>query len=338
MGLRFQQLAWAMGLKSLVVLPLALALMLALSGFVWSQTDVKLIVDDQCSYVKSRAASVGELLKENGVKVTANDLVEPGLSTIVRDGLTVRVKHSVPVAVKVDGQTKKLISASATVGELLQQAGIKFNRNDLIKPAVSTRLKKDMEITVVRLSKQVEAIQSPIPFQIVEEVDGDLPQGFRQVIITGQAGISLQMFEVIKADGREKSRQLKCERVLIDPVNEIVRVGTKPLKARQLAMAVEPGAVSRGTYRTIVMIATAYTPGHDCGKYTASGIPAKRGVVAVDPRIIPLGTRLYIEGYGEAVAADTGGKIKGNRIDLCFDTLEEAKSFGRRSVVVQILP
>ncbi len=86
----------------------------------------------------------------------------------------------------------------------------------------------------------------------------------------------------------------------------------------------------------MVMIATAYTPGHGCGTITATGMRARYGVVAVDPRVIPLGTHLYIEGYGEAIAADTGSAIKGVRIDLCFDSLAQARAFGRRKVVVHI--
>lgn len=71
--------------------------------------------------------------------------------------------------------------------------------------------------------------------------------------------------------------------------------------------------------------------------HTATGMKAQHGVVAVDPSVIPLGTRLYVEGYGNAIAADTGSAIKGNRIDLCFDTLSECNKYGRRTVKVEIL-
>lgn len=338
MGSRFHQLAWTVSLRSLFVPPFALLLIIALSGFVWAQNDVKLIVDDQCLFVKTQTTSVGELLKENGVKVTAKDLVSPDLSAKVREGMTIIIKHSIPVFVQVDGHAKKVNSSSKTVGEVLEQAKIKLKRNDRVVPAVSTRLARGMRIVVIRVSKQVEAVQVAIPYQTIEEPDPTLAQGFRQVTVNGQPGIYLRMYDVVKENGREKSRELKCERVLASQVGEVIKVGTKPLASRELAKLIAPGEVSRGTYRTIVMVATGYTPGYDCGMSTASGVPPRRGIVAVDPRIIPLGTRLYIEGYGEAVAGDTGGKIKGNRIDLCFDTLEEARNFGRRRVVVQILP
>ena len=92
--------------------------------------------------------------------------------------------------------------------------------------------------------------------------------------------------------------------------------------------------------RKVTMEATAFDPtvgGSDPGACTASGLKAKYGVVAVDPHVIPLGTRLFIEGYGYAIAGDVGGAIKGNMIDLCFNTVKECYEFGRRDVVVYIL-
>lgn len=95
-----------------------------------------------------------------------------------------------------------------------------------------------------------------------------------------------------------------------------------------------------GRFRMLMMIATAYCPHSCCGSShgrTATGRRAEYGVVAVDPRVIPLGTFLYVDRYGFAIAADTGRKIKGNRIDLCFPTHREAMRYGRRKVKVLIL-
>jgi len=94
--------------------------------------------------------------------------------------------------------------------------------------------------------------------------------------------------------------------------------------------------------RKLVMEATAYEPGPTsngpwASGYTACGHKAGYGVVAVDPAVIPLGSRLYIEGYGYAVAGDVGGAIKGNKIDLGFSTVAECYEFGRRDVVVYVL-
>jgi len=95
-------------------------------------------------------------------------------------------------------------------------------------------------------------------------------------------------------------------------------------------------------YRKIIdMTATAYGPGvKDNGRWndlTYVGTKIRKGVVAVDPRIIPMGTKLWVEGYGQAVAEDQGSAIKGNRIDLAFDTRQEAVNYGIKPVKVYVL-
>jgi 3D (Asp-Asp-Asp) domain-containing protein len=100
------------------------------------------------------------------------------------------------------------------------------------------------------------------------------------------------------------------------------------IKAGQL----DPGVGLPATSE-LKMVATAYFSG---GK-TTTGLRARKGIVAVDPSVIPLGTKLYIQGYGEAQAADTGSSIKGNRIDLCFDSLQECTTYGKRNINVYLV-
>jgi 3D (Asp-Asp-Asp) domain-containing protein len=107
------------------------------------------------------------------------------------------------------------------------------------------------------------------------------------------------------------------------------------------------GQMSRGGEnirysKALVMTATAYSPEEPAlkkwGGLTCTGMRAQKGIVAVDPKVIPLGTRLYVEGYGYALAADTGSAIKGNRIDLCYDTLAEMNAYNHwGKVMVYIL-
>jgi 3D (Asp-Asp-Asp) domain-containing protein len=93
--------------------------------------------------------------------------------------------------------------------------------------------------------------------------------------------------------------------------------------------------------RMLQMTATAYGPGpQDNGRWndmTYVGGKVAKGVVAVDPRVIPLGSKLWVEGYGQAVAADTGSAIKGNRVDLAFNTRQEALDYGIKPVKVYVL-
>ncbi|GMV37301.1 MAG: hypothetical protein AMXMBFR61_18090 [Fimbriimonadales bacterium] len=127
--------------------------------------------------------------------------------------------------------------------------------------------------------------------------------------------------------------------------NEVVYESITPPQSELYLVGVEGYKTSRGSFsgrKVLTMNATGYDPGPaSCGKYatgyTATGIKAEYGVVAVDPKVIPLGTRLYVEGYGYAIAADVGAKVDGYDIDLCFPTYRQAKAFGRKKVKVHIL-
>lgn len=100
---------------------------------------------------------------------------------------------------------------------------------------------------------------------------------------------------------------------------------------------------SRGNARTLTVVATGYCPCYKCnypfyGQPSYLGYPLRKGIVAVDPKVIPMGSRLYIPGYGEGIAADQGGAIKGNRIDLCFSTHQEALNWGIKTVTITVYP
>ena len=112
----------------------------------------------------------------------------------------------------------------------------------------------------------------------------------------------------------------------------------KVLEGTSLRQKLYPLKKRARVWKTLTMEASAYYPGpEDTWPYatgtTASGLKAGYGVAAVDPRVIRLKTPIYVEGYGYAIAADKGGGIKGSKIDLCFDTYEEAVSFGRKKNV-----
>jgi 3D (Asp-Asp-Asp) domain-containing protein len=174
--------------------------------------------------------------------------------------------------------------------------------------------------------------REPIPYPTLRRSSSELRAGTSKTLRVGINGEKAVTYSVTaNEDGTEK-RQVLSSEVLKKPVPEIVATGRGKL-------------ASRGYFsgrRVITMSATGYSPapeengGNRSGR-TATGLKIGHGVVAVDPSFIPLGTRLYIEGYGYAVAADTGGAIKGNRIDLGHETKREGNAFGRRKVKVHIL-
>jgi len=181
------------------------------------------------------------------------------------------------------------------------------------------------------LGEQAEQIAkfSELPYRILTVEDPSLPPETQCTLAEGAPGLARVVYRVLYREGLEVLRTLVSQQVIRPPVDAVI------------ARAPGPEGPSRGLPfggRWLEMEATAYTP-YSPGSYgtTAMGVPARRGIVAVDPAVVPLGTRLYIEGYGYAVAADVGGAIEGKRIDLCVETEAEAERFGRRMVRVHIL-
>jgi len=175
--------------------------------------------------------------------------------------------------------------------------------------------------------------REPIPYSTLRKATTQLRSGSSRTVQNGKNGEKETVYRVYsKSDGVELRRELVTTRILKHSTPEIVEEG------RQASLP------SRGYFsgrRVVTMSATTYDPYH-CGGSgtgrTAAGLQGGYGVVAVDPRFIPLGTRLYIEGYGYAVAADTGGAIKGNRIDLGIDSKHDASSIkNMKAVRVHIL-
>jgi 3D (Asp-Asp-Asp) domain-containing protein len=172
--------------------------------------------------------------------------------------------------------------------------------------------------------------------------DSGLAYGRKAVVFAGSPGRVLRVYRVLVANGVEGERVLSGERVIKPAKPRIVRVGTQRafrlfglLKGNEARPKVTREPPRAGQHMRVV--ATGYSaeqPGLD--PWTATGRRATYGVCAVDPSVIPLGTRVWVPGYGYAIAADTGGDIRGSRIDLCFDSVADARMWGRRSVTIVI--
>ena len=220
--------------------------------------------------------------------------------------------------------------------------------------AVGTGNNSNIEMTQpvneVKTEQTTVTEEFVIPHSIVEIPTDELFNDESYVSVEGTTGLTRKTFEVRYENGAQVSKVLIHEEIITKPVDTIKYVGTKTRKIKTIAGTLTEKPANLGRY--IDMTATAYDLSYEsCGKrpgdrgygITASGMQARVGVVAVDRRVIPLGTRLYIEAvdgswvYGEAIAGDTGGAIKGNRIDLFFNTKAECMQFGRKAARVYIL-
>lgn len=219
----------------------------------------------------------------------------------------------------------------STVAQVIEEQNIIVDDGDLVTPQLVAPAEDGQVVKIVRVDKQEEIVHKKVPFKVIRQVDDRLPQGIEKVNQNGIDGLKKMVYLKVLNDGIEVSRDLVKTEMIKEPQPKIIAVGRRTVvhtTSRSLEMK------RTVTGNTLTAQATAYT---FTGYNTSTGITPYRGVVAVDPNVIPLGTRLYIENYGEAVALDTGGSIKGNRIDLFFCTREEALNWGRRTVNVQIL-
>lgn len=317
----------------------ALALLLVTGAAAWAMAPqpVLVIVEDQEQSVEfwTKNKSLGAALQEGGIAVGPEDQVSMALDTSLKGLKEVRlsIRRAIPVHLVVGGEHREVKSALDTVGELLAQQEITLGEKDSVSPELTTALTAGLEVKVVRRTEETVVSQVEIPYELVRRDDRTMTIGEMKELQVGAPGL-MEVREVIhREDGQEIGREVVEETVIQEAVPQIVAYGTLGVVSR--------GGTEYRYTREIVMEATGYTAGPESNPngngYTYTGMKAVRGVVAVDPRVIPLYTRVYVEGYGPAIAADIGGAIKGNKIDLCFDTVEEALQWGRRPAKVYIL-
>jgi len=228
------------------------------------------------------------------------------------------------VTLCVGGVERESTVSPGTVESLLKQEKIALNPHDKVTPSLKTPLEDGLYVKVERATFEITKEKVAIPPPVITRWDSRMTA--KPVVIQqGKPGVATQKRCIWRKDGEISEQWTQSYRVVVKPKPTIIRRGRLP---------------SRGE-RVLYMVATAYDPGPaSCGRYasgrTAIGLKATKGVIAVDPRIIPLGAHVFVEGYGPAVAADVGGAIHGNKIDVCFPTRREALQWGRRVVKVTV--
>ena len=306
------------------------------------------IVDGENSYeFVSTSATVEDLLAAGGVSLSENDEVSPSLDSYITSSQTVRVQRLKNVTVNISGREEHYLTSAETVGEFLRQQNIDINYHDIISIPTDSELEANAYIEITRVVRRIVKAETQIPFETKTVRDSSMDISESKIVTKGENGIKCETFEVVLENGVEVSRELIADEITKKPVAQVKAVGTHTDAKRNIEKAQD-----FSYSKVITCNATAYDLSfQSCGKrpgdpgygITASGTHAKYGTVAVDPRVIPLGTRMYIESadgsfvYGYCVAEDTGGAIKGNKVDLFFNSYSECMQFGRRSVNVYIL-
>lgn len=309
----------------------------------------------------------------------------PLTSAVLVDGETTTVDHHKVFYLETGGKTYEIKTNQKTVGEALLADGFLVGQYDEVIPNVDTPVTDGIKVSVTRVYVEVFEVEDTIPFATKTIENAKKIIGYKKVTQAGKDGKVVRTYKKISKEGAGATATLVGETVTAEPVEEIAEIGTKQpdgngVIAPEEGLTLTPGhttdgvpyhaiptmaqknsattiegnvaVTASGTFvfkERLVCKATAYegsaaSNGVWAGQ-TATGRAPVYGVVAVDPSVIPLNSKLYVESadggkswiYGFAVAGDTGGAIKGNKIDLCYHTLSQCYQFGRRDAIVYVL-
>ncbi|GGF35828.1 hypothetical protein GCM10010954_38590 [Halobacillus andaensis] len=332
---------------------------------------INVAINNDTKQFHTTASTVGEFFDEQEFEWEAHDEISHESNDPIQDDMGISINKAIQVTVNDGGEEEKVWTTASTVDEFLDEEGIKLSKLDELNKNEQDSLEQDSRLTITRIERKTETIEEEVEYKVVKEKDDSLPNGEEKVVTSGEDGKVTKEYEITLKNGEESEKKLVNEEVEKESIDEVVALGTKkeqPKSEPKQPKADKPDesesseptlvstssssdssssneTVSRGEEsesKTLHMKATAYTADcTGCSGKTATGVdlnanPDKK-VVAVDPSVIPLGSKVWVEGYGTAVAADTGGAIKGNKIDVHVPSSAEAKSFGRKTVEVKVL-
>jgi len=248
----------------------------------------------------------------------------------------------------VDGSTKNITTFKSDVKELLSEQNIKINSKDMVNVDLDSKLKDNMKIKITRVTESKIIEEKSIPYEVKIEKDNNLDKGKTVVQREGKEGKREFVYKLIYHDGKATDKLLLEEYIAQDPVDKIIKEGTK----EKVVQVVSRGNTTRNTSRVnatttaaktstqskyskqMTVTATAYTG----GGITSTGTKARWGVIAVDPSVIPYGTKVYIPKFDKVfVAQDTGSAIKGNKIDIYMDSKDQAIKWGVKNITLYIV-
>jgi uncharacterized protein YabE (DUF348 family) len=271
--------------------------------------------------LETPAKTVGEALNDAGLQLYLADRITPDLSTPLAPGMKIDVLQSKPINVDVDGRTLRTRTLRGTIGEVLTDLGVTLIGQDYTQPALDAVVEADETVKVVRVREDVLIEQETIPFETVRIADPDMELD-TTAEQEGHNGVRQKRTVVRYENGQEVKRTTDPDFIVLqEPVNKELRYGTNVV-IRTLDTPSGPIEYWRKirAYATSYSAASSGTP--KTAKWygvTATGLPMRKGIVAVDPSVIRLGTKLYVDGYGVGLAGDTGSGVRGRWVDLGYD-------------------
>lgn len=320
--------------------------MMAQTAF--AQTTYVITDGDQVTVHKTYASDPEKVLSEAGVALAEDDLYTTQVTTEGVSEITVQRLQS--ITIDNCGEQIQVSSYGETLQALLNRLGIPYSGNYSVSEALDTQTFDGMQVSVACATQNVETYTVEVPFEVSYCQDPTLPEGQEKVLVEGVNGQATCTANVMYLNDQEVERTLLHEEVVLEPVTQVVAVGTGENVGGEAQPLIGDGIIVLPTgevltyTRTDQFLATAYTKTDaGCDETTSTGSQVHVGVVAVDPTVIPYGTRMFIVAndgsyiYGLSTAEDCGGDIQGHRLDLYFETDPECWQFGVRNCTVYFL-
>jgi uncharacterized protein YabE (DUF348 family) len=335
--------------EPMIILSAVMVFSIIAGTVVYSLFEKTVVINDNGLIVTEKTVgyTVSEVLKQNNIALGPYDQLSLEQNSKLQKNMRndIYIKRALPLNVNVDGESMTIYSPKNTVYEALKD-NIDFGLYDRINGAkLSDKVQSGMSLDVLRVENNVVLEKEQVPYTTIRRESKELANGEEKIVRKGSEGLVEKTFQILRHNGKEIARQLVKEAVVTSPVDKVVEYGSKNSHRTSRGGVIRYGKV-------LDMRATAYSLSfEDCGKHpdhpqfgiTFTGIRVRPGIVAVDPRVIPLGSKLYVEiagqtrDYGHALAADTGGAVKGDIIDLYFEDQSKVKAWGVKSAKVYIL-
>ncbi len=271
----------------------------------------------------------GKIITISVVGVLVMGILLGGYWTLKKEQLNIVVK----------GEEIKISTFQKTVKGLLDEEKIKYDEDDEISPALDTKLTDYMNIKVTNVKKVTQKEYDKIPYEVNLVEDKNIEKGNTKLEQEGKEGKKELVYELVYNDGELVNKELIKENIVKKPTNKIVKKGIKEeiivasRESNSRVSDLKQSSSKQSDSRTMSVVATAYAG----DSITSMGTVPKWGTIAVDPSVIPYGSKVYIPEFGMSfIAEDCGGAIKGNRIDIFMNSESQAQNWGRQSIEINV--
>ena len=290
--------------------------------------------------------TVAEAVEDSGFTLGENDVLSVDADTILREDAEVSITRYYHVTLAHDGEEQTLLVKEGDVASALEAANLTLGKEDYTDVPLDQALTEGLVVTVSRVTYEETQETEAVAYSTKEEKTDSLYEGETKVKTEGVEGERTIVYRNKMVNGKVVETEEISNEVTTEPVDKVVLVGTKKKPSGYASISSDGTLIDHNGNRVSYKKAftgrcTAYTG----GGWTATGRPAQYGNIAVNPDVIPYGSKLYIcspDGsvvYGYAIAADTGGFASKGYImaDLYFDTYEECANFGVRNMTIYVL-